>query len=198
VLISGRGSNLQALIQAGDTGELGGRVQLVISNREEAAGLQYAHAAGIDALAMPHHAYRSREAYDTALVSALRERGISFVCLAGFMRLVSPVLCDAYRWRVVNIHPSLLPAFPGADAPRQALEHGVRITGATVHFVTSELDAGPIVRQAAVPVEESDTRATLAARILAAEHRLYPEAVRDVLETPWRMAGRRVIFSRNT
>lgn len=195
VLISGRGSNLQALLEAEREGRLGGRISVVISNRSGAPGLEYARAAGVEALVMPNHEHASREAYDAALVGELRARGISLVCLAGFMRLLSPVLCEAYRGRLVNIHPSLLPAFPGPDAQRQALEHGVKVTGATVHFVTPELDAGPIILQVAVPVDELDTVESLSARILTAEHRLYPEAVRRVLQSPWRIDGRRVGFA---
>jgi phosphoribosylglycinamide formyltransferase-1 len=193
VLISGRGSNLRALVAAEAAGALGGRVTLVISNKPEAAGLEYARAAGIETLVMPHGAHASREAYDEALVRALRARGIELVCFAGFMRLVSHVLCDAYPQRIVNIHPSLLPAFRGQDAPRQALEHGVKVTGATVHFVTPDLDGGPIIRQASVPVLDRDTVETLSARILELEHRLYPEAVRLILQGGWRLAGRRVL-----
>jgi phosphoribosylglycinamide formyltransferase-1 len=194
VLISGRGSNLRALMDAERGGRLGGRIALVLSNRLEAPGLAHARAAGIETLIMPHHEHPSREAYDAALVQALRTRGIALVCLAGFMRVVSPVLCDAFPGRILNIHPSLLPAFRGSGAQRQAWEHGVKVTGVTVHFVTPELDAGPIVLQAAVPVYDEDTVESLAARILVSEHRLYPEAVRLVLQTSWRLEGRRVIF----
>lgn len=189
VLISGRGSNLQALIDA----PLGGTIAVVISNRPEAAGLARARAAGIEAIVMPHGEYASREAYDRALVDALRARGVRWVCLAGFMRLVGPVFCDAFPQAVLNMHPSLLPAFPGPAAQRDALAHGVKLSGATVHIVTPELDAGPIVLQAAVPVLDDDTEASLAARILAVEHRLYPEAVRLMIRGRWRLDGRRVI-----
>ena len=193
VLISGRGSNLQALIEASRRGQLGGTVALVISNRAQAPGLDLARAAGIKALVMPHGDYPSREAYDRALVAALRAHGISWVCLAGFMRLVSATLCDAFPQALLNIHPSLLPAFPGPDAQRQAITHGVKVSGATVHLVTPELDAGPIILQATVPVHDDDTVAALASRILAVEHRLYPEAVRLMLSGRWRLEGRRVI-----
>lgn len=193
VLISGRGSNLQALIEAQAEGRLGGRLAVVISNRAEAPGLARAREAGIEAIVMPHAEYSSREAYDRALAAALRARGVTLVCLAGFMRLVSQVLCDAFPHALLNIHPSLLPAFPGPSAQLDALAHGVKISGATVHLVTPELDAGPIVLQAAVPVLDDDTVASLAARILAVEHRLYPEAVRLVLRGRWRLDGRRVI-----
>jgi phosphoribosylglycinamide formyltransferase-1 len=200
VLISGRGSNLQSLIEAEREGLLGGRIAVVISNREDAAGLRRAREAEIPALVMPHQQYSSRDAYDAALVRELRGHGVQLVCLAGFMRVVSAVLCDAFPNAVLNIHPSLLPAFPGVDAQRQALEHGVKVTGATVHFVTAELDGGPIVLQAPVPVLAADTVESLSARILATEHRLYPEAVRLVAAGNWRIEGRRVVvdhISRN-
>ena len=193
VLISGRGSNLQALIAAARQDALGGRIAIVIANRADAEGLTHARAAGIETLVMPHGTYSSREAYDLALVEALRARQVTFVCLAGFMRLVSHVLCDAFPNAILNIHPSLLPAFPGADAQRQALEHGVTVTGVTVHFVTPELDAGPIVLQAPVPVEPGDTVESLSARLLSVEHRVYPEAVRLVLGGGLQIDGRRVV-----
>jgi phosphoribosylglycinamide formyltransferase-1 len=193
VLISGRGSNLQALIAAERRGDLGGRIATVISNRPDAQGLEYAREAGIEALVMPHVRYPSREAYDAALVEVLRARDITLVCLAGFMRLLSRVLCDAYPNAILNIHPSLLPAFPGTDAQRQALEHGVKVTGATVHFVTADLDAGPIVLQAPVEVQDDDTVDSLTGRILDLEHQLYPRAVRVVLTGRWQLTGRRVM-----
>lgn len=193
VLISGRGSNLQALIDAVAAGQLPARIAVVISNRSTAAGLERARAANIETLVMDHRAYPSREAYDTALAEALRARGVSLVCLAGFMRLISAPLLDAFPNAIVNIHPSLLPAFPGVDAQRQALEHGVKCSGATVHLVTEELDAGPIVMQAVVPVRDDDTVETLAARILVEEHRIYPAAVRLLLEGGWKIVGRRFV-----
>jgi phosphoribosylglycinamide formyltransferase-1 len=196
VLISGRGSNLQALIDAARDGRLAASIAVVISNRDDAQGLERARAAGIETVVMFHRDYPTRETYDRALVVALRERGVTLVCLAGFMRLVSPVLCDAFPNAILNIHPSLLPAFPGPDAQGQAVAHGVKVSGATVHFVTPELDAGPIVLQGTVPVRDDDSAESLAARILAIEHRLYPEAVRLVLEGHWRLDGRRVIFER--
>jgi phosphoribosylglycinamide formyltransferase-1 len=192
VLISGRGTNLQALIDAERRGRLGGRIVLVVSNRPGAAGLECARAAKIATLVMPHQRHATRESYDTALVGALRARGVTFICLAGFMRLLGPVLCDAFPRAIVNIHPSLLPSFPGPAAQRQALQHGVKVSGATVHFVTPELDAGPIILQAAVPVLDDDTVESLSDRILTVEHRLYPRAVRRVLGSGWRLEGRRV------
>lgn len=193
VLISGRGSNLQALIDAISYGTLDARVGLVLSNRADAAGLQRAAAAGIPTRVLSHREWPSREAYDQVLVDTLRGAGVELVCLAGFMRLLSPTFTDAFPHCVLNIHPSLLPAFPGVDAQRQALEHGVTVTGATVHFVTAELDAGPIVVQAPVPVLPDDTVESLSARILEEEHRLYPEAVRRVLAGGWVIQGRRFI-----
>jgi phosphoribosylglycinamide formyltransferase-1 len=195
VLISGRGSNLGAIIRAIEQGALRARIAVVISNRAEAGGLELARARGIEAIVLPHGAHASREAYDAALAGTLRERGVSLVCLAGFMRVLGPAFCEAFPDAVLNIHPSLLPAFPGTHAPRQALEHGVRISGVTVHFVSPELDAGPIVMQAAVPVEPDDTEDTLAARILVEEHRLYPRAIQFVLDGGWTIRGRRVVAS---
>jgi phosphoribosylglycinamide formyltransferase-1 len=193
VLVSGRGSNLQALIDAEREGRLGGRVAIVISNRADARGLERARAAGIDTVVLPHLGYATREDYDRELVTTLKDRGVSLVCLAGFMRLVTRLFCDTFPNAILNIHPSLLPAFPGPDAQRQALEHGVKITGATVHLVTPELDAGPIVLQASVPVRDDDTVESLSERILVTEHRLYPEAVRLMLGDGWRLEGRRVL-----
>jgi phosphoribosylglycinamide formyltransferase-1 len=191
VLISGRGSNLQALLDASASGELGGRVAVVISNVAGAAGLARAEKAGVPAVVHDHRG-RSREEHDRAMLGVLQAHGVELVCLAGYMRLLSPVLLEAYPHRVLNVHPSLLPAFPGLDAQRQAWEHGVKISGATVHLVEPGLDTGPIVLQEAVPVLPSDTADDLAARILAAEHRLYPRAVRLLLEGRCRVEGRRV------
>jgi phosphoribosylglycinamide formyltransferase-1 len=193
VLISGRGSNLQSIIDAIAEGRLDARVAVVVSNRAEAAGLQRARDAGIEARHLPARNRADRDAYDRALADLLRARGVELVCLAGFMRLVGDPLLSAFPNRILNIHPSLLPAFPGLDAQRQALEHGVRVTGATVHFVNTDLDAGPIVLQAAVPVLEGDTVETLAARVLVEEHRLYPEAIGLVLEGGWSIVGRRFV-----
>lgn len=196
VLISGRGSNLQALIDAVATGRLDARIRVVIANVPGAAGLARAEAAGIETLVIPHRAAASRADYDRSVVAALQARGVSLVCLAGFMRLLGAEFCAAFPHAILNIHPSLLPAFPGTDAQRQALEHGAKVAGATVHFVTPELDAGPIVAQACVVVRDDDTDASLSARILEVEHRLYPEAVQRVLSGGWRIEGRRVVFPR--
>ena len=193
VLISGRGTNLQAIIDAIADGRLRAEIAVVISNISNAAGLEKARAAGVPTLVMPHQESPSRAAYDRALADALRARHVDLVCLAGFMRLLGTGFIDAFPNRILNIHPSLLPAFPGLDAQQQALHHGVKITGATVHFVDAALDAGPIVLQSAVPVLPDDTVASLAARILVEEHRLYPEAIDRVLSGAWRIDGRRMV-----
>ncbi len=196
VLISRRGSNLQALIDAIADRRLEASIAVVISNRPAAAGLERARAAGLETLGLDHRdqaAIPSREDFDRAVAKELRARHVSLVCLAGFMRLVGAPLLEAYPNAILNVHPSLLPAFPGVDAQRQALDHGVKVAGATVHLVTRDLDGGPIVVQAAVPVRDDDTAETLAARILVEEHRLYPEAVQMILDGGWTLAGRRVL-----
>ena len=193
VLISGRGSNLQALIDAIAAGRLDATIAVVISNREDAAGLTRARASGLEAICIPHRAFATRDDYDRALVRELQARDVGLVCLAGFMRLVGTPLIEAFPNRILNIHPSLLPAFPGLDAQRQAIEHGVKVSGVTVHLVTAQLDGGPIVVQRAVPVMASDTAETLAARILEEEHRAYPEAVQLILDGGWRVEGRRLL-----
>ena len=195
MLISGRGSNLQALIDATARGSLDARIAIVISNRSNAAGLARAAAAGIETLVLDHRACPSREDFDRALARELLRRGVRLVCLAGFMRLVGAPLLDAFPDAILNIHPSLLPAFPGLDAQRQALEYGVRLTGVTVHLVTSELDAGPVVLQAGVPVLSDDSVETLSARILAEEHQLYPAAVQLILDGGWVLTGRRLMLA---
>ena len=195
VLISGRGSNLQAIIDVIAAGRLDARVRVVISNRADAQGLVRAQDAGIETLVISHRAFASRERFDGAVVAELAAREVALVCLAGFMRLLSPAFISAYPNRILNIHPALLPAFPGLDAQHQAWEHGVKITGATVHIVTADLDAGPIVLQKAVPVFDDDSAETLAARILEEEHRIYPEAIGIVLDGEWRIEGRRFIRS---
>ena len=193
VLISGRGSNLQAIIDAIADGRLDAGLAVVISNRPAAAGLARATRAGVETVVVRHTDYPSREAFDLAMVNELRRRSVDLVCLAGFMRLLSAAFVEAFPNRILNIHPSLLPAFPGLDAQQQAWTHGVAVSGATVHIVTPELDDGPIVRQAAVPVEPDDTPETLTARILVEEHRIYPEAIGAVLAGGWRIEGRRFI-----
>ena len=191
VLVSGRGSNLQAIIDAIQDDRLDATIAIVISNRPEAAGLARARDAGIEAVYLNPREHPDRDAYDGALVDVLRAREVGLVCLAGFMRLVGRPLLDAFPERILNIHPSLLPSFRGLDAQRQALEHGVRVTGATVHLVTADLDDGPIVLQAAVPVLDDDTVESLAARILVEEHRIYPAAIGIVLDGNWKVEGRR-------
>jgi phosphoribosylglycinamide formyltransferase-1 len=193
VLISGRGSNLQALIDAIGDGRLDASIAVVISNREDAAGLDRARTAGIEAICLSHRAWPTRDDYDRALASELRARHVGLVCLAGFMRLVGTPLIEAFPNAILNIHPSLLPAFPGLEAQRQAIEHGVRVSGVTVHLVTAELDGGPIVVQRVVPVLPGDTPDALAARILEEEHRAYPEAVQMILDGGWRVEGRRLV-----
>lgn len=196
VLISGRGSNLQAIIDAIQSRRLEASIGLVISNRADAAGLDHARAAGIETLYVDRRQHPGRDAYDHALTVALLGRGVELVCLAGYMRLVGPPVLQAFANRILNVHPSLLPAFPGLEAQRQALEYGVRVSGATVHLVTEALDAGPIVAQASVPVWPDDTVDTLSARILVEEHRIYPEAIRQVLDGGWHLDGRRFVGPR--
>ncbi|MGH9241564.1 MAG: phosphoribosylglycinamide formyltransferase [Vicinamibacterales bacterium] len=193
VLISGRGSNLQSLIDAITSGRLNATIAVVISNNADALGLERARAAGIETIVVSHRGWSSRDEYDRALVRELQSRDVGLVCLAGFMRIFGGPMIDAYPEAILNIHPALLPSFPGADAQRQALEHGVKVSGVTVHFVTRDLDAGPIVLQRAVPVLDDDAAATLAARILEQEHLVYPEAVGIVLDGAWKIAGRRFV-----
>jgi phosphoribosylglycinamide formyltransferase-1 len=198
ILISGRGSNLLAIIDAIRDGRLRARIDVVISNRPEAPGLDHARAAGVDVKVMSHRDYPSRDDYDDALAGELRRRGVALVCLAGFMRLLGPRFCAAFPQRILNVHPSLLPAFPGVGAQQQALDHGVKLSGVTVHLVTPSLDDGPIVAQTAVPVQDDDTVESLSARILVEEHRLYPDAIAKIAGGGWRIAGRRVIFEPTT
>jgi len=193
VLISGRGSNLQSLLDAIGTGRLDATIAVVISNIENAAGLDRARAAGLEAVVLSHRGSASRDDYDRALARELKARDVGLVCLAGFMRIVGGPLIDAYPNAILNIHPALLPSFPGVDAQRQALAHGVKVSGVTVHFVTRALDDGPIVLQRAVPVLDDDTRETLSLRILEQEHLAYPEAVSVVLDGRWTVEGRRFV-----
>jgi phosphoribosylglycinamide formyltransferase-1 len=193
VLISGRGSNLQALIDAIHDRRLDATIAVVISNRADAAGLDRARRAGIEAICVSHRGWPSRDDYDRALVSELQKRDVRLVCLAGFMRRIGAPMIDAFPNAILNIHPSLLPSFPGVDAQQQALMHGVKTSGVTVHLVTSDVDAGPIIVQRPVPVLEGDTPETLAARILDEEHRAYPEAIALVLEGRWTLDGRRFL-----
>jgi phosphoribosylglycinamide formyltransferase-1 len=193
VLISGRGSNLQSIIDAVQKGRLDARIGVVISNRADAAGLSRAREAGLEARIVNARDFPDRETCDRAIADILLDSRVELVCLAGFMRIVGKPLLEAFPNRILNIHPSLLPAFPGLDAQRRALEHGVCVAGATVHLVTSELDGGPIVCQASVPVLPGDTVDTLSARILVEEHRLYPEAIQRVLAGKWHLDGRRFV-----
>ena len=193
VLVSGRGSNLQALIDAVEGGRLDADNRRRHLEPAGVAALARAEQAGIETLVIPHTGWASREAFDERLASALLDRGVQLVCLAGFMRRLSARFLERFPGPILNIHPSLLPAFPGTDAAAQALAHGVKVAGCTVHLVTAELDAGPIVLQAAVPVLANDTEETLAARILVEEHRLLPAAVARVLAGGWRIDGRRFV-----
>jgi phosphoribosylglycinamide formyltransferase 1 len=192
ILLSGRGSNFQAIAENIECGKLNAEIAVVISNRPQARGIEIARERGLPAIALASQGL-PREEYDRRLVAALENRGVELVCLAGFMRLLTPEFCRAFPLRALNIHPSLLPSFPGMDAQRQALEHGVKISGCTVHFVDERLDAGPIILQAAVPVLDDDTEQTLAARILVEEHRIYSEAIGIILSERWRIEGRRVV-----
>lgn len=198
VLISGRGSNLQAIIDAIALGRLDAEVALVISNRADAFGINRAREAGIEAMVLDHLdllRFPSREEYDRELARQLKARSVQLVCLAGFMRLLSPVFVEAFPNAILNIHPSLLPAFPGMNAQYQAWEHGVKQTGVTVHLVTAELDGGPIVLQETVPVGDRDDLETLSARILELEHRVFPQAIQLVLDGDWHVEGRRFVKS---
>jgi phosphoribosylglycinamide formyltransferase 1 len=195
VLISGRGSNLQAIIDAISEGRLDATIAVVISNQTDAGGLERARRAGIETVTLSHRGWPSRDDYDRALVKELRARDVGVVCLAGFMRKVGAPLIDAFPNGVLNIHPSLMPSFPGLHPQKQALEHGVKVSGVTVHFVTADLDDGPIVVQRTVPVLDGDTEDTLAARILVEEHRAYPEAIALVLDGGLKIDGRRVVRS---
>ena len=193
ILISGRGSNMLALADAVREGRIpGASIAIVISDQVGAAGLAHAQERGLETVVIERRG-RTRIEHDREIIAALRAREVEIVCLAGYMRLLSTEFIEAYRGRVLNIHPSLLPAFPGLDAQRQAVEHGVRLSGCTVHFVDETLDGGPIVTQRAVPVLDTDTPDALAARILVEEHRAYPEALALVCSGDYEIAGRRVI-----
>ena len=195
VLISGRGSNLQAILDAVASGALEARVGVVVSNKKDAGGLERARSAGVPTAVLSHKDYDSREAFDEAVLARLREHDVDVVCLAGFMRILSPVLVRAYPGRILNVHPSLLPAFVGLHAQRQAVEYGAKVSGCTVHLVDEELDHGPILLQAAVPVSEDDDEETLSARILEQEHRLYPEAIGLLLDGKVTVEGRRAVIA---
>ncbi|MCH8202400.1 MAG: phosphoribosylglycinamide formyltransferase [Proteobacteria bacterium] len=192
VLISGRGSNLEALIKATQAADYPAEIVLVISNRPGAKGLEHAHAGGIASQVIDHTAYADRATFEQALDKALRAKGVELVCLAGFMRILNADFVNAWRNRLINVHPSLLPAYKGLHTHQRVIEDGARLTGCTVHFVRPETDDGPIIIQAAVPVLTDDTEETLAARVLAYEHKVYPEAVRLIAEGATRVRGHRV------
>jgi phosphoribosylglycinamide formyltransferase-1 len=192
ILLSGRGSNFEALAESVSAGRIpGAEIPIVISNREGAPGIDRARARGIEARVIPSKGLQ-REEYDRQVVAVLKEKRVDLVCLAGFMRLLSPYFVSEFRGRILNIHPSLLPSFPGLESQRQALEYGVKFSGCTVHFVDENLDAGPVIAQAVVPVLDADTPESLAEKILKEEHRIYTEAVRMVLEGRYHIEGRRV------
>jgi phosphoribosylglycinamide formyltransferase-1 len=192
ILISGRGSNFEAIADNVAAGTIDAEIAVVISNRPGAGGLEIARERGLNAVCLPSKGL-DREVYDRTVLAELAKYRVDLVCLAGFMRLLSATFIRQFPGAILNIHPSLLPAFPGLDAQQQALEHGVRVTGCTVHFVDEDLDAGPIILQAAVPVEDDDTVDVLSARILSEEHRIYSEAIRIVLAGRYRIVGRRVV-----
>ncbi|GAM11548.1 trifunctional purine biosynthetic protein adenosine-3 [Geobacter sp. OR-1] len=193
VLVSGNGTNLQAIIDRIEAGALSARVACVISNKGDARALQRAEKHGIPAIHLPYKGFDGREAYDAELVRILKDHGVELVVLAGFMRILTPVIINAFSNRIMNIHPALLPAFPGLDAQKQALDYGVKVSGCTVHFVDAGCDTGPIIIQAVVPVLEDDTEDTLSQRIHKEEHRIYPEAIRLYSEGKLKVAGRRVV-----
>jgi phosphoribosylglycinamide formyltransferase-1 len=193
VLLSGRGSNFVALAESVATGRIpNAEIAIVVSNREGAPGIDKAKERGIATRIIPSKGLE-REAYDRQVVAVLNEHNVEFICLAGYMRLLSPYFVASFPNRILNIHPSLLPSFPGLESQRQALEYGVKFAGCTVHFVDENLDAGPIVLQAAIPVRDDDTEGTLSERILAEEHRIYSEAVKIVLDGKYKIIGRRVV-----
>ncbi len=195
VLLSGRGSNFDALAASAAAGRIpNAEISIVVSNRETAQGIEKARVRGIEARVIPSKGLE-RDAYDRLVAAALREKNVDLVCLAGYMRLLSPYFVKEFPQRILNIHPSLLPAFPGLESQRQALEHGAKFSGCTVHFVDENLDAGPIVIQAVVAIDDRDTPETLSERILREEHRIYTEAVRIVLEGRFRIEGRRVLVN---
>jgi phosphoribosylglycinamide formyltransferase-1 len=196
ILLSGRGSNFRAIKANIDNGTVDcAEIAVVISNKADAPGLAYAEENGLDAVYLNPRDFDGRENYDREIVRVLNEKGVDYVCLAGFMRIISPYFVEQFRNRIINIHPSLLPAFPGLDAQKQALEHGVKFSGCTVHFVDEKMDNGAIILQSAVPVLDNDTEETLSARILEQEHKIYPEAVRLLASGNLKLEGRRVIKS---
>lgn len=197
VLVSGRGSNLQAIIDAIESGKINGRIEVVISNKDDSYALERAKRHKIEGVYIDPSPYKSREDYDRAIINVLKNKGIELICLAGFMRILTPPFVKRYKEKIMNIHPSLLPSFPGLDAQKKALEYGVKISGATVHFVDEGLDSGPIILQSAVPVLDTDTPETLSERILQEEHKIYPEAVKAFTDGRLIMKGRRVFIKPN-
>jgi phosphoribosylglycinamide formyltransferase 1 len=194
VLLSGRGSNFKAIHDAVRDGRIGAEIALVLSNKEDAPGLQSARESGLDTLYLNPKLFPAREEYDAEIVRRLDEKKIDLVCLAGYMRILTPVLCRAYVNRILNIHPALLPSFPGLHVQQKAIDWGVRFSGCTVHFVAEEVDAGPIVLQAVIPVLQDDTEETLSRRILVEEHKIYPEAVQLYFEGRIEVRGRKVFL----
>ena len=194
ILISGRGSNMMAIVVACEVGVVPAEVAVVVSNRADAPGIAWARERGLATAVLPQRDFGDREAHDRAIVDRLQQAGVEWVCLAGYMRLLSKPFIAAYPSRILNIHPALLPSFPGLHGQQDALEWGVRVSGCTVHLVDLELDHGPIVVQRTVPVEDTDDVDTLSARILEQEHHAYPEALVKLLTQPWRLEGRRVVF----
>ena len=194
ILISGRGSNFVSLAEAITRGEIPARIVLVLSNEPDAAGLEKARAMGIEAIAIPHRQFARRSEHDMAVIAELERVRAEWVCLAGYMRLLSAGFVQRFRRRMLNIHPSLLPSFPGLDVQQKAIDHGVKVSGCTVHLVDEGLDSGPIVVQRAVAVHDDDTADSLASRILEQEHQAYPEALQRLLLEPWRIDGRRAVF----
>ena len=194
ILISGRGSNMKAIVEACESGEMPAEVARVISNKAEAPGIAWAREQGLACRVHSHRDFESREAHDRAVVAELQAAGVEWVCLAGYMRLLSPWFVDAFPQRILNIHPSLLPAFPGLNAQQQAWDYGVRWTGCTVHMVDAELDHGPIIDQQAVPISPRTSVEDLEKAILDQEHRLYVRAIRRLLTEEWNVVGRRIVF----
>jgi phosphoribosylglycinamide formyltransferase-1 len=194
VFLSGRGSNFLAIREAVERGAIDGEIALVFSNKADAPGLLRAREGGLETLFLDPKSFASREDYDQALIAEIEKRRVDLVCLAGYMRVLTPALCDALKNRIVNIHPALLPSFPGLHVQQKAIDWGVRFSGCTVHFVAAEVDMGPIILQACVPVLQDDTEETLSARILVEEHKIYPEAVRLYFEGRIEVRGRRVFI----
>ncbi|HAU32472.1 MAG: Phosphoribosylglycinamide formyltransferase [Desulfotomaculum sp. 46_296] len=194
VLVSGRGSNLQAIMDACDEGKIPAQVVVVISDVGDAPALERARLKGIDAVHVDYHGFNGKTEYEQVVAGILKDHHVELVCLAGYMRIVGRSLLDAFQNRIINIHPALLPSFPGLDAQRQAVEHGVRFSGCTVHFIDEGVDSGPIILQAVVPVHQSDTPEILAQRILAEEHRIYPEAIGLFARGKLKIEGRKVML----